>query len=689
MSQTPPKGRINLDGGVDQGKLVGFVDGVDSYSDPKMVKTTQARWLENAVTRGAVIQTRPGFYTRFKFDITDNGPFKDWWTSIGSPPLHPQMLQYFQPSLGGDQMVFCISGSVWVANINADGSLQKPFMVSPDAFSTYSVRVVGCFCIQTGTIVNGIQANNIAPRNLLMMQDGVNAACSWDGTGFQSFNPTKRITTDSGGNTLFPASYNETIIGLWMAWSGNRLAVSQGPLIRFSDLGDPTHFTEEMYQNSGGAWTLTQDCIGMIDRGISGTTNSQLIVGTRDNIWAFATGTIQRLPTSTAAGWIGTANFQTKMFSGVGCVAGKSFIVHRGLLYWMSADGIVVFDSTGTVFTTQNLPPIDQEMDYSKRKMAGDLSGVCAGIRDSYVFWGVPVGPVSNGRPYNGHIQVLDRQTTVVHTLGLNGPYTYGTIGWQGVWTGIRPVEWATADINGINRPYALSMDQDGVIRIWEAFQGNRADNGHPIPWTFETRAHIAAKSLFETNVFRYGAALLDQMLGNVNVTVSWRGMRGVWKEAFTGSYTATPGSVLLPLADYTPIVNGTQNETFTIQTRDLITPNDRSAESPCQATNVESPFQDQKDHAFSLLFNVTGRCAIIAYRIAVDEQPDDNDGNAEPVAETGFNIVPENDCPERICLTPGQTTPDYVFPTSNFREAFSPIVDVTPNPTLYMAPSS
>jgi hypothetical protein len=85
----------------------------------------------------------------------------------------------------------------------------------------------------------------------------------------------------------------------------------------------------------------------------------------------------------------------------------------------------------------------------------------------------------------------------------------------------------------------------------------------------------------------------------------------------------------------------------------------------------------------------VTGRCAIIAYRIAVDEQPDDNDGNAEPVAETGFNIVPENDCPERICLTPGQTTPDYVFPTSNFRDAFSPIVDVTPNPTLYMAPSS
>ena len=688
MSQTPPKGRINLDGGVDQGKVVGFVDGVDSYSDPKMVKATQVRWLENAVTRGAIIQTRPGFYTRFEFDITDNGPMKDWWTSIGSPPLHPQMLQYFQPSLGGDQMIFAISGSIWGANINYDGSIGNPFLIAPSAFSTYAKRVVGCFCIQTGTIMNGVQTNDIAPRNVLIMQDGVNAPCSWDGTGFQTFNPTKRISTDAAGNTLFTAGYNETIVGLWMAWSGNRLAVGNGPSVRFSDLGDPTHFTEEMYQNSGGAWILTQDVTGMIDRGISGTTNSQLIVGTRDNIWAFNTGVIQRLPTSTAPGWIGTPNFQTKMFSSVGCVAGKSFIVHRGLLYWMSVDGLVVFDSTGTVFTTQNLPPIDQEMDYSKRRMGGDLGGVCAGIRDSYVFWGVPVGPVSNGRAYNGHIQVLDRQTTVVHTLGLNGPYTYGTIGWQGVWTGIRPVEFATADINGISRPYALSMDQDGVIRIWETFQANRADNGQPIPWVFETRSHVAAKSLFETNLFRYAAALLDQMLGNVSVSVSWRGMRGLWKNIFNGNYTATPGSVLLPLPQYTPVVNATSNESFTIQTRDLITPNYRPSVTTCQATNVESPFQDQKDHAFSLLFQVTGRCAIIGYRIAVDEQHDDNDGNAVPVNEKGFLIVPENDCPQNIPLAAGQSQPDFVFPSSNFRGAFSPIVDVVPSPTLYQSPA-
>jgi hypothetical protein len=688
--QKTPTGRRNLDGGTDQGKIVGFVDGVDSFSQPMQVKPTQCRWLENGVTRGALIQVRPGLLVRFKFDVSPNTIFWQWWTGQGSPILFPQMLQAFKPTYGPEQVVFCISGSVWFALLNPDGSIQQPQLISANAFCPTAPQVIGCPCVQTATIFAGTYTNNITPRNILMLGDGINAQCSWDGAGFQAYNPVKRVSVDVDGNTLFTNGYNETPVGLIMEWSGNRLWVFNGPIGRASDLNDPTHFTEEMIATSGGAWVYPQNVTAAIDRGISGTTNSALFVYTRDTTWAMATGVINRLPNSVGPGWIGTANFQTKMFSGVGCVAAKSPIVHRGLLYWMSQDGIVVFDSTGTVFSTQNLPPIDQEMAYSRRAMCPNMSSTCAGYRDSYVFWGVPVGPVMNGRPCNGHIQVLDRQTTVVHTLGLNGPYTYGTIGWQGVWTGMRPVEWATVDVAGVIRPYALSMDQDGVIRIWEAFQGNRADNGQPIPWLMETRTHPAAPSIFETSLFRSARALLDQMLGDVTCNISWRGMRGQYHAIFSGSYTATPGSVLTPDGSDSPIKfspgapDNTSFESYTVQTRDVISQDDRGPQQGCSAAGVESQWFDNRDHCFSLLFQMTGRAAIVGYRIAVDDAEDTNEGQGVSPNEQGFNIVPEAACPENI---PG-ITPPYLFQTTNQRDAFTAMVPTLPTPTLYQAPA-
>ena len=226
------KGRINLDGGTDKGLIVGFVDGVDSYSHPAMVKATQARWLENAVTRGALLQCRPGYLQRFKFDCSPGTVFRQWWDAQGNPPLQPQMLQYFAPTLGEAQLVFAVSGSVWACIFNPDGSLQSPFMISAAAFNPYCLQLVGCVCVQTATIISGNYANNITPQNLLVIQDGVNRACIWNGTSFYSCNPGKKIQVAPDGSTLFPAGFNETIVGTWMAFSGNRLWVCQERRLR-------------------------------------------------------------------------------------------------------------------------------------------------------------------------------------------------------------------------------------------------------------------------------------------------------------------------------------------------------------------------------------------------------------------------------------------------------------------------
>lgn len=685
MAQAEKQNRVYTEGGMDGNRLVGFVDGIDSYNHPLLLKPTQYRWGENCVNKGALIQTRPGFDTRLTFDITIN-PFLSWWMDAGNPPIQPQGLWYFEPSNGSAQLVFAVSGSIWNATINSDGSLNTATLLAAAQFNPYAAQVIGESCVQTGTIVSGSYANNIIPRMLLVLQDGINRAAIWDGSIVYTANPQKAYTTDQNGDTLFTNGYNETRIGKWMSWSGNRLWISNGPNVFASDLGDPTHFTEELVLTSGGAWTFPSNVTGLFDRGLSGTTNSEAFVFVKDSTWTLASGVQQRIPdvNTGQGGWIQTPNFQSKIFSAVGCVAGKSVIVHRGLIYWMSADGLVVFDSYGTLFSSQNLPPIDQEMAYSKRLCANDSSTTCAGYFDSYVFWSVPVGNVLGGRPCNGHTQVLDRQTTIVRTIGLNGPYAYGTIGWQGVWTGIRPVEWALATSRDGATPYAFSMDQDGVPRIWESFKGNRCDNGQNIPWTVETRLHPMANSLFETTIFRYASVFLGEILGNLGVTILYRGTRGAFKQIYEGTFTATPGTIFLNLPQFTPLTNDTVNQNNTVQTRVIRTPNIAEPDQVCQSQGIEAPWGDSRDRAFELVFQMTGRAAVIAYRMAGDIAVDKSEGEGVEAAETGWNMVPEGGCPSQIA---GPAPIDYIALPSPQNDGLQPVTDLLPSPTLYQAP--
>lgn len=670
-----------IEGGLDGARFAGFPEGVDSFSHPLAVKQTQVRWLENAVTQGAFLQTRPGFKTQLTFDVATLGTvFNLWWVAAGRPTIHPQMMVDFNPSNAGPQKVFAVSGSVWFCPINSNGSLGEAKRITTLQFSPNADQLTGTPCTQTSTIVAGVYANNIVPRNLLVIQDGINRAGIWDGQVGTHMNPEKKVTVDATGNTLYDASYNQTRIGLWCAWSGDRLFVFSGRLGFASDLGDPTHFTEELTLNSLQVMVFPEEVTGAIDRGTSGNSQSAVIACTRTTTWTLFSGVRNRIPSTYGAGWANTPGFMTKIFSGVGCVAGKSMTVHRGLLYWRSLDGLVVFDSVNTVNSTQNLPVIDKAMVYSKRLVtppnnpSGDLT--CVGQRDSYVFWSMPVGPVTNGRCYCRHTQVLDRQTTSENTAG-----------WQGVWTGIRPVEWSAIQ-SASEHTYALSMDGDGVVRIWEAFQSNRADNGKRIPWLVETRLDRVQNSVFEYANFRHFRLLVDQVLGNFDIVGYWRGMRGAYHELLNERITATPGSVLAPVPGFSEVTNDTEHFEFLCQTRTVVSQDVRGVNDACSAVGVESEYEDGTDHAFSLLLRCLGRGAIVAYRIAVDSRPDNTEGRAVKatgVDESGFNIISAADCPEHIA----GVTPDYDLWDQPVQLALSPYQPVYDESSNYQSPVS
>jgi hypothetical protein len=130
----------------------------------------------------------------------------------------------------------------------------------------------------------------------------------------------------------------------------------------------------------------------------------------------------------------------------------------------------------------------------------------------------------------------------------------------------------------------------------------------------------------------------------------------------------ATPGSVLLNNPDYTPIVNATNHESFAKQTRDIRAKDNRAQET-CTSVNVEDKDQDDIDRAFSLLLRFTGIGALKAYRLTVDYNPDNTEGEVlNP--ETGQRILPEASCPEYV----PNGSQNYSLVERSSAEALAPI---------------
>lgn len=666
--------------------FIGFTDGVDSYLDQQYIKDTQVRWAENAVNKGGIWQTRPGYDSVLSLDYEAGTEFYTWWhdpAGNNQQVVYPQFFTIFETTSGDNQFIFGVSGAVFYCSIDSNGVIQPPRLITALRFSRNADQINTAATVKTSDIQSGVIVVT-PPRNILIIQDGVSRAGYWDGTSGGHLNPTKRWETDSLGSTIYIDGYNQTRIGQYMAWSNNRLWVFSGKEGYASDLNDPLHFTEETVLVNVPSFTFPDDVTGAIDRGTSGVLENMLFVGTKGGIFTLWSGVTDRTQ------WRYTVDFKRKVFSGLSCVSHKSMIAHMGLLYWYSDSGIVSLDSLGTQTITQALPPIDSEMVFSKNKMASDRSRICAGKFDSYIWWSVPVavnGPESNypsmynGRVYNGHTQVLDRIVTPV-PFTYAQPSAYSVTAWQGVWTGLRPVEWATNEINGVMRTYCLSLDYDGVMRIWEGFNGNRADNGNPITWAIETKAHAVTDSPFSKSIFRHFRVLITQLYGNLSVDGYWKGLRGQYHQLMNTSVSATPGSILLNNPDYLPLTNNTVSTSFTKQVRDLISMDNRDPET-CTSANVESKYQDDIDTAFSLYFSFSGVGALKAYRLATDINPDNTEGEVL-AAETGQHILPEEGCPEFVA----GNLPAYTLVKRPAKDALSPTVN-TFTETGYQLPLS
>lgn len=463
MANSPANTNVLYDGGIQ------FLLGVNSNLHPSFLNPNQYSWAVNTINKGGILNTRPGYETRFR-----------------APDGKAQGMTSFTPTDGDLNLVFAVSGKIYVSEFPFSTYTQ----LTGISFDPFVDHIVWQEAIQSriGAVITD-------PKAVLIMQDGVSRAAYWDGVTARHLLP--------GGST------NETVSGLWMSWIGSRLWVARGRQLFASDIFDPLHFNETTYIGGGGSF---QAMDGDIITALARTADSRaLLVFTIHNTTSILASITDR------AQWPTTPNFVSLVFPGVGAASGKSPFYHNGELWWWSVEGARRFTAVGAAIANSRNGVASIEMRRSFENLSQVVQNrVCGFSFNTFLGFSIPSGDV-----FNRHTWALDTSTN--SQISGEAPFA-----WLGIWMGTRPVEWTTANVQGKDRSFYISQDACGV-RVWEAFMEDRTDNGGRIFCSVEFPG-VNSNEPTAYKKFKYTAYFLSFLSGNVSITADYRGDWGCWK---------------------------------------------------------------------------------------------------------------------------------------------------------------
>lgn len=518
----------------------------------------------NMLNRGGGLQTRPGFR---------------WMATL--PVGEVQGFTMFTPRGQTPQLLAVIGGTVYVSLLPYTEWAEVPGIT----LSETALRVYFAHCSKSVERNEDLSITVVTPVNTLVIQDGQSAPAFYDGTS------SGHIT---GAST--------TPVGTAMAWSGDRLWVANGNQVFVSDIADPYSFVEETYNTLGGKeyFLVEGEITGMAET--PGIASPQLLVFTDSKTTLFQSNVRERTL------WPELIDFQRTLLPNVGAVSQRSIVPQHGLLFWMSAYGLVSFDSALLAQQSSELAFHDNEMAFSKSRLNGDLSGVAGISYENYLLMSVPYAD-----QYNPHTWVLD--FTVRNLLNERSPRA-----WSSVWTGIRPIEWASGSIQGVPRIFCLSRDLDGRNRVWEAFTSLRRDEFCDIDWGFESRAYTMGDiSLKE---FRFAELTLSDLRGAVDLKVSWAGAtKGPYREIANVRFFANEG-VIDATQELPERIFALKSQTRRFRTQDI----KGSPSTSLSACGVEASYLDSRDVGFQFCVQGSGPCAVQQARVFMDILDESNE---------------------------------------------------------------
>lgn len=552
-----------------------LVLGSDSYTNPQ--KLGDGAYIEgmNLINRGGFPQTRPGSRTVF---TCPDGNF--------------QGFTLFTPSSGILHLVFMVDGKVYVSPYPFN-SFQRLFNLQ---FSLNARFAAWAECLKsTDYRPDGTLYYLDNPYSVLIIQDGLTRAGYWDGAINRHLNPTP------SNQEATIAGMDETPLGLWMKWSNNRLWVSRGNLIKSSDIGNPTKFTETQYLNEARAFYLPGDCTGIVE-----TSDQQGIL-----CFTASTGTFIKSSIQDRTLWLSTPEFQQTILPRIGCVSPRSIVQQYGLIWWYSGRGLININDALRLNITSRLDIQDNEMFASKYNMSYDLAGICGMSYENFLLQSIP-----NGDRYNTRTMVLDQAP-------FEGPAGTSVNSWPSYWSGWRPIEWASATIDGEERVFFGSKDFDGKNRIWEAFRPEKNDNGVPITCYLITREHLFGDRDFKK--FSYAEIEAREIVGNVAFSIYASGVRGAFQLLGSKEVVSTVGQV------YSDEKYGlSHNIAGSKPQARLIRTQAQADASECNSSCVESDKNGLIDKAFCIMIAWSGQAGIGTYRIFANQYPNDYNGQCE-----------------------------------------------------------
>lgn len=571
-----------------------LVAGMDSYTLPAALTDREYVAGMNVACRGGIVQTRPGTKSL---------------AQIARDAVRVQGFTAFTPTGGLPHLVAAVDGHIYVSALPFDSARRLTTL----QFNPTSRFVAFESCLKSTDFDNEGELFFLdRPYSVLMIQDGATRAAFWDGSMARHLNPTPSGRFDTNGEILTVPGFDETFIGLFMKWSGNRLWVSFRGQVFASDYGNPLKFTEAQYINEARSFYLTDECTGMIETPLQ----DGLIIFTADNGTLFQTSIQDRTL------WFSTPNFQKVIFPDVGCVAPFSPVRQYGLIWWFSAQGLINSDAALNLNRTSRMDYQDTEMMCSKGNLGPDLGGVCTAAFENYLLVSVPSGDARNR-----HTWALDQAVL-----------EDGAKAWDSYWTGWFPTQWATARMNGHERVFFISKDHSNCVRIWEANQPDRTDNGAPITCFVQLKSHTFG-NMATNKRFTFAEIFAQEILGDVSLMIAVGGLKGAFYRAATKEIVATKGAIYADsIYDITTCMYGNRPQTRTILTLEDPKP------GFCNTCGVESNQPNTTDRELCLLVVWSGRFGLTGYNINAVPDGEARSGACE-VNETGYRSLSENGC--------------------------------------------
>lgn len=467
---------------------------VNSFTHPSKLQNHEIQWGFNVITRKGRVGTRYGF------------------RSIGSFVYFggkAQGISFFTPNTGLTQLVVAVSGNVFV--------FPFPF-TNYSYINTLSFNRNAPYVFFKSAVVSKTPSSVVNPYQVLMLMDGYSRSAYMDGVISRHLDPTP-----DGFYTPTSIGSAETPVGEACEWAGGRLWVKRGPQIFASDIDDPLHFTENTYIGGGNS---LQAIDGAFITALKRTADSkQLIVFTDLNSTRIASNI------TTRSDWGNTPDFVSMLFPGVGCVGPKAVTDASGELAWMSHDGMRLYNAVGDSVRTAKNNVASREMERSWNVRSKKfLRNACADYRDGYTVIGMPCGDVSNR-----HMWVMDNSNNDLLSQEL--PYS-----WQGVWTGIRPVEIVTGvDNYGNVRTFCLSQDYDNAVRVWEMFRDDQIDGDCDIVCFFDSKGNVFdGESPVTFKKYLYSALYIEELRGRALMTTAFKNEFGCFQENGSWEICAT-----------------------------------------------------------------------------------------------------------------------------------------------------